>query len=178
MRMSVRLAIVASLALSCSRADARRIESWSFQRLKESADLVVVASVASTKQWPEKVQDDLFGKDLEGQLTTFNVAAVFKGQDIGKHIEVVHYRVKEGVLLQDGPILACFRKTGLRLGIEAVDGVKHKAEVMEGTPYYLLFLKKRSDGKYEPVSGQIDSGLSVRKLSTSELDTFLEPHGG
>jgi hypothetical protein len=29
---------------------------------------------------------------------------------------------------------------------------------------YLLFLKKRGDGRYEPVSGRIDPLLSVREL--------------
>ena len=166
------------VALFCIHADARQIESWSFQRLKDTADVIVVGSMASTKQWPERVQGELFGKHLEGQLTTFDVETVFKGKEIGKQIQVVHYRVKEGVLLQDGPILASFRKEGLRLTIESVNGVQHKAQIMEGAPRYLLFLKKRSDGKYEPVSGQIDSGLSLRKLAVSELDTFLDPHGG
>jgi hypothetical protein len=39
--------IVFLATLLCSQADARRIESWSFQRLKDAADAVVVGTVAS-----------------------------------------------------------------------------------------------------------------------------------
>ena len=31
-------------------------------------------------------------------------------------------------------------------------------------PEYLLFLKQRKDGMYEPVSGQLDAAFSVRAL--------------
>ncbi|HQR42137.1 MAG TPA: hypothetical protein PLX97_05620, partial [Gemmatales bacterium] len=34
-----------------------------------------------------------------------------------------------------------------------------------GPEFYMLFLKKRADGKYEPVSGQIDPVDSVKMMS-------------
>jgi hypothetical protein len=163
---------MALAALLCSQADARLIESWSLQRIKDTAGLVLVGTVASTGHWHEKLEDPLFGEHLEGRLTTFDVGTVFKGDVPTKQIELVHYQVKDGGLIDNGPLLASFRKTGRRLEIESVDGVKEKAHVLEGTPHYLLFLKKRGDGKYEPVSGQIDSALSVRKLSG--IDPLLE----
>jgi hypothetical protein len=153
--------------LLSSQADARRVEIWSFERLGETADVVLIGTVASTEQWSEKLKAQLFAEDLEGQLTTFDVETVFKGKDIGKHIQVIHYRVRKGILIENGPVLASFRKTGRRLEINSVDGVEHRMDVEEGTPHYLLYLKKRSDGKYEPISGQIDSAFSVRKLSES-----------
>jgi hypothetical protein len=163
---------MALAALLCSQADARQIESWSYQRLKDAADAVVVGTVASEGPWNERVEDRLFGTALEGRLTTFDVETVFKGEVSGRQVQVIHLRAKEGKRFENGPLLASFRKTGRRLEIESVDGVKEKALVMEGTPHYLLFVKKRDDGKYEPVSGQIDSALSVRKLS--EIDPLLE----
>jgi hypothetical protein len=164
--------IVFLAALLCSPADARRIESWSFQRLEDAADAVVVGTVAADGPWKEKLADRLFGEALEGRLTTFDVKTALKGEVSDKQVQVIHFRAKEGKLLENGPLLASFRKTGRRLEIESVDGVKEKALVMEGTPCYLLFLKKRGDGKYEPVSGQIDSALSARRLS--EIDPLLE----
>jgi phosphatidylserine/phosphatidylglycerophosphate/cardiolipin synthase-like enzyme len=77
-RISLALAVV---ALFCPRADARRIESWSYQRLKEAADLIVVATVATTEPWPENAQDASFGRHLEGRLSTFSVQTAFKGAD-------------------------------------------------------------------------------------------------
>jgi phosphatidylserine/phosphatidylglycerophosphate/cardiolipin synthase-like enzyme len=118
------------------------------------------------------VEERLFGEALEGRLTTFDVETALKGQVADEQVQVIHFRAKEGKLFAGGPLLASFRKTGRRLQIESVDGVKEKALVMEGTPRYLLFLKKRSDGKYEPVSGRIDSALSVRTLS--QIDPLLE----
>ena len=35
-------------------------------------------------------------------------------------------------------------------------------------PEYLLFLKKRKDGTYEPVSGQLDASFSVRAMFPPE----------
>jgi hypothetical protein len=60
-------------------------------------------------------------------LTTFNVETVFKGKDVGKQVQVIHYQVKQGIFLQNGPLLASFRKTGRRLEIESVDGVPPRA---------------------------------------------------
>ena len=164
---------IAAILLFCDSASARRIENWDFQQLQQAADAVVVGTTISTEPWPEGLKNGLFAEDLEGRLTSFDVGTVFKGEVSGKHIQVIHYRAKEGRAFANGPLLASFRKTGRRLEIESVDGVKEKAKVLEGTPHYLLFLKKRADGKYEPVSGQIDSALSVRKLS--DIDPLLEP---
>ncbi len=171
-RRSIWMAM-ALACLLCPQADARLVESWSFQRLKDAADAVVVVTVASEGPWNEKVEDGPFGKYLEGRLTTFDVETVFKGEVSEKQVQVIHFRENGGVLIDNGPLLASFRKMGLRLGIESVDGVEHKAKVEEGMPHYLLFLKKRSDGKYEPVSGQIDSLFSVRRLS--QIDQLFPP---
>ena len=92
---------MALAALLCSQAHARLVESWSFQRLNDTADVVLVGTVASTEQWSEKLKAQPFAEDLDGQLTTFDVGTVFKGKDIGKHIQVIHYRAKQGPLQQN-----------------------------------------------------------------------------
>jgi hypothetical protein len=38
------------------------------------------------------------------------------------------------------------------------------AGISLGAPEYLLFLKLRKDGRYEPVSGRVDPEFSVREL--------------
>ena len=40
-----------------------------------------------------------------------------------------------------------------------------KAYITMVPPDYLLFLKKRDDGRYEPVTGQMDAAESVREVS-------------
>jgi hypothetical protein len=43
-------------------------------------------------------------------------------------------------------------------------------------PGYLLFLKQGKDGRYEPVSGQIDAELSVKEVN-SPLPEVLRKGG-
>jgi hypothetical protein len=64
-----------------------------------------------------------------------------------------------GLLIIDGPQLFTFRTTALRVTI----GEEKK---ILPAPEYMLFLKKLKDGRYEPMSGQIDPALSVRELNS------------
>ena len=58
----------------------------------------------------------------------------------------------------NGPLLVSFRRTSLELR------TKEGGKLELGVPSYLLFLKARKDGRYEPVSGRVDPELSVREL--------------
>jgi hypothetical protein len=86
-----------------------------------------------------------------------------------KKIKVLHYRVPENRILNDGPKFVTFRKGGLDLeGV--VNGVKFQYGGEK--PDYMIFLRLRQDGRYEPISRQIDPALSVRVM-TAPSD-FLE----
>ncbi len=97
---------------------------------------------------------DFFGVD-----TLFSVEAVFKGKVEKDTLTVLHYRLKAGHSIQNGPLLVWFRTKGFVLDTK-------RATVSLGTPPYLLFLKKRKDGRYEAVSGQVDPELAVREMYT------------
>jgi hypothetical protein len=89
---------------------------------------------------------------------------VLKGKlDKDKTIKVLHYRLPQGVQCANGPCLVSFRKDRIVL-----KGVAKGSKVR---PEYLLFLRARPDGRYEPVSGQIDPALSMRELQPA--DNFL-----
>jgi hypothetical protein len=90
-----------------------------------------------------------------------------------KSIKVLHYRLPENALIQDGPLLVKFRKEPLQVE-GTVKGVKFVAEL--GKPDYMVFLRQRKDGRYEPISGQVDPALSVRELS-SPRNSFEEAVG-
>jgi hypothetical protein len=72
------------------------------------------------------------------------------------------------VRYNDGPGLVGFLKEPLQ--IEVKQNVKNKGKLHQHShglrqisqPENLLFLKKRKDGTYEPVSGQLDASFSVR----------------
>lgn len=148
-------------------AYARLIEDWSYDRLLKASDVVVIATVVDTGEWSEPIPLPLFAEALEGRLTRFKVEAVLKGKLDGDKIELIHCRLKDGRQVPNGPLLAEFRAKGRKLLIEAVDGVQEKRHEQEETPQYLLFLKAQSDGRYEPVAGQVDSVLSVRQVGSA-----------
>jgi hypothetical protein len=52
-----------------------------------------------------------------------------------------------------------------------VNGTAFKAEL--GRPEYMLFLRLRKDGRFEPVSGEVDPVLSVRELHPPD-DLFAD----
>ena len=41
---------------------------------------------------------------------------------------------------------------------------KQLAQTLTSKPEYLLFLRRRTDGRCEPVSGQLDAAFSVRAV--------------
>lgn len=147
-------------------ADARLIENWSYERLLAAADLVVIGSMGESKAWDKPLEVRQFADALEARATTFKVEGVLKGKPAGATIELLHFRLKENAAVENGPWLAEFRKEGRRLEIVAVDGVQERRQEQEGTPHYLLFLKARPDGRFEPVAGQVDSALSVRQVQS------------
>jgi len=166
---------IIALALFCmlivSEVSARKVEDWPYERLFKESDLVVIAHVqgwgVTKKEWNEKLFDK--GR-FEGVRTIFGANFVLKG-DPPLCIWLNHFRYKEGVVrYNDGPGLVAFLKEPLQ--IEVKENVKNKGKLHQQSqglrqisqPEYLLFLKKHKDGEYEPVSGQLDAGFSVRAL--------------
>ena len=148
---------VTSAALGLPKADARLIENWSYERLFREADLAVIARPVSIAQTGEITRDNLWKAEFVGVTTTFEVLARLKGRPAGKRLRVFHYRLRAGVRIVSGPLLVSFRLRSLTV---RTGGGKFGL----GRPDYLLFLKKRKDGRYECVSGQIDPYLAVREI--------------
>ena len=96
--------------------------------------------------------------------TELKVLLTFKGKVTTDTIQLVHYQMRKDVTIYSGgPNLVTFRTEGrknIRLhfdgGIETRD--------REGRPQYLVFLKRRADGRYAPVTGQFDPDQSVREF--------------
>jgi hypothetical protein len=176
-RMSLTLSIV--LAISNS-ASARAVYPWTYEELKEKSDVVIIASVASTEPFDELLEVDrrhpknqrpehelsIFERgtrELDAQLTTFKLKAVIKGTVNGKRVQVIHYNVGKGDpgQYQGGARVAEFQKDERR------PEISNDANLLNDRSrkrQYLLFLKLRKDGKFEPASGQIDSAFSVMEL--------------
>jgi hypothetical protein len=154
--------------LSLPPAHARRLETWSYDRLLKEADVVVIATAVSSKDSGETFKEKDLHVDFLGVETTFSVEAILKGKVEGDKLKVLHYRLKKGVLVDNGPLLVSFRTQGIEVNL------KHGHLHLE-QPSYLLFLKKRKDGRYEAVSGQIDPRLCVREMYRP-LPRMMEKH--
>jgi hypothetical protein len=156
-------------------ANARRLPDWPHDKLLKDADLVVVAAADKSEPTADKYEGDN-AYELDGVNTRFTVRVALKGEAPKDGLTVLHYRMgrlKPGKTEDDqwyaakiGPNLVTFRADPLRLHVGG-------SAVGVPAPEYLLYLKKRADGRYEPVSGQYDPNLSAREIFPPALSDDL-----
>ena len=166
------LAITVVLLISTLAPAMRLVDSWPYSKLFEKADLIVIAKVDSV----EAAKGDPLSHSWSTELNPFNckmtVQHVLKGTTDVKSLTVLHYRWGKpkkdrngndliNFILEDGPMLVEFRTEGLFANIG------DQKNVILSTPQYMLFLKKLTDGRYEPISGHIDPAFSVFELNNA-----------
>ncbi len=166
--MFIRVLIVAFVVVvNADSADARHVELWSYDKLSKRADVVVVATTISTEDWDGAAEEEpqLGGVEFAPQLTAFEIKGVLKGKVTDGTLDLVHYRATHvGTKLQSGVrVLHAHAYTADFQS--ASKPTKSGSTRDDGPPHYLLFLKLRRDGKFEPVSGQVDSACSVMVLT-------------
>jgi hypothetical protein len=147
-----------------SAAPGRIAEKWNYDRLLKEADLVVLAVAVRTEQADDTPPEHSWPREFVAQNTTLKVRCALKGKVEAEEIKVLHFRFGEfkkgfeGDDIFDGPNFVEFR-TG-----RATVGAGKDKQILP-PPEYLLFLKERKDGRYEPVNGQIDPADSIREVS-------------
>jgi hypothetical protein len=128
----------------------RLTKSWTYQELFDQADLVAIGAPVSTQDTKEK--GGLPGwetVEVVGVATEFQSSVVMKGDKALKTFVLHHYRLKDPNRIQpNAPSLVSFK---LGSGPKKSSPKNHQR--------YILFLKKESDGRYAPVSGQIDPAV-------------------
>ena len=139
----------------CSVSFGRRVAHWPYDKLTAEADLIVIATPVAVRDTQEKVTLPGFqqrGADnMDHPLpaisveTTFEALSVLKGDKNAKTILLHHLRL-EVPILENGPGLVTFNP--------------------EAKKCFLLFLKRESDGRYSPVTGQTDPDGAVKDLGT------------
>jgi hypothetical protein len=162
--------------LSVSIASARKIENWPYERLFNKADIVVIATSEKTTdneiQWTEPIFDS---QHFVGIDTTLHIQTVLKGS-ASKVIKVHHYKyARKSTRLEDGPRFISFFSSPVSIDLESANSTAPELKELtsirisvHNKPEYLVFLKQRDDGNYEPISGQIDPTFSVRALLSVE----------
>jgi hypothetical protein len=169
---SFRLVLFATIAITATVCEARIHRSWSYQDLMKEADVVVIADAVLSK---DTEQTDDLGKDYLLQMeTTLNVHAVLKGKIDKGTLKFVHFRYDPdwNSFIFNGPQLVGFQTEPV-VDADTADEEGKKQHLRISRHHYLLFLKRRSDGRYEAVSGQMDPVYSV-KLLTRPDDNPLE----
>ncbi len=172
------IATFLSFVFTLSIGFARKVEEWSYERLFQEADLVMIGSVegwgSAKTQWSEKIFDKA---RFEAKKTAFHPRSLLKGEPAFPCTWVLHFSYKKGATpYEDGPNLVSFLKKPVM--IEAKSKKEGKVKELKPKragksvvtpPEYLLFLKMGKDGMYEPVSGQLDAALSVRAIFPSDV---------
>ena len=156
-----------------SQAFARKVEDWPYERLFKESDLVMIGSVEgwgpAKVEWPEKIFDKA---QFEGKKTAFHPRSILKGEPAFPCAWVLHFSYKKRATpYEDGPGLVTFLKKPMIIEVKSKEEGKDKELKLQqagkrlvSPPEYLLFLKLRQDGLYEPVSGQLDAAFSARAL--------------
>jgi hypothetical protein len=146
------------LTVSCL-CDARPARYWSYKDLTAEADVVVIATPTDNQDakepaaFPNMQRTGADGKSAPvpavGVETKFEVQAVLKGEKGEKELKTFifyHLRHPTPENLPNGPMLVTFEP-------------KERKR-------YLMFLKRDGDGRYVPLTGQLDSAVAVKELGT------------
>jgi len=122
-------------------AEGRLVRTWPEEELLAKSDLVVVATPTATHDTGEHVSPFMGLREAFGVETTFMISAVLKGHLEKKTLALHHYRDNPEEPRVDGPEFVAFDPAGKRS--------------------FHLYLIRERDGRYAPVTGQQDPGLSV-----------------
>jgi len=130
---------------------------WPYDRLSSESDLVVVAVPVSSEDTGELLFSPLWQMDFVGVNTKVEVRGVVDGRFRAKELTIFHLRMPDGKTLVNGPLMLELHRTALTMRTAG-------HEKGQGAPEYLLYLKKRKDGRYEPASGPLSGGHAAREL--------------
>jgi hypothetical protein len=161
---------LAGITIPRQSAYARPVRSYTYAQLVSKSDAVVIAFARSTEQEMDyELDKELrgFEKYVECVKTSFQIDAVLKGDIKAENLSLLHYRFKQVTNpIRNWPGLVRFETQGLVYGKELGTGKLLRASA----PKYLLFLKATADGKFVPVTGQLDPNDSVNRLEKADED--------
>jgi hypothetical protein len=165
--MGILLIAFASVCPSSPTSLVTRIrEAWPAAKLTAKADLIIIAKLARTEDSPKADKLSKQYQHLIGVNSTFMVLAVVKGHQDKKELTLLHFRRpthQEGI----GQIARTDKiSTVSWIQQSEIDGPDLiEPEWLKGKDIrFLMFLKRRADGRVEAISGQVDPVLSVNKL--------------
>ena len=148
-----------------------------YSELLAKADMVAIMEPIKNESVKDAYAGDLYGfaqKDFIATNTTFRVHAYLKGGDAAtKELKVLHFSYSKDVgghanganfiTFVTGPLK--YEKRALK-DDKPVGGITVYGE----KPIWLAFLKKRSDGRFDPISDPYDSADSFREIHNASFN--------
>lgn len=155
----------------------RVLPDWSYEKLVAEADIVAIVEPVENTPAKDTFPGKTYGqpvRDFVATNTRFRVQAVLKTKrDAPKELSVLHFAYSENVRTWKSAAFVNFLIGPLSYEKRVVKpGPNPWSDVVLGPvttfsglkPTWLAFLKRRQDGRFEPVSGQFDSAFSFREL--------------
>lgn len=153
---------------------ARPVPSWPYEKLVAESDVVAIVEPVENKPAQDMFPGYSYGhptNHFTATDTRFKVHTVLKGDTV-KELTVLHfsYSTNVSVIVNGASFIQFFtgplqyEKRALKNG-KPVGGVTSYQQ----PPEWIVFLKRRSDGRFEPVAGHCDSAHSFRELHTASF---------
>ncbi len=157
---------------------ARPVRFWPYEKLVAESDVVAIVEPVENMPAPDAFSGYSYGhptNDFAATDTRFQIHAVFKG-DATYGLTVLHFSYSTNVTsIDDGASFIQFYTGPLQYEERAVKDGKPVGgiTVFHQQPIWIVFLKRRGDGRFEPVTGQYDSAYSFRELH--EASFYAKP---
>jgi hypothetical protein len=149
----------------------RITRSWTYEELVAESDFVGLVEPTANEAASDTFSIETDGGrriSFEPVNTRFRVNAILKSSgDSPKEVTVLHFLdTVDSIQVANGPILVDFPIGPLQYEKRILKNNEEvlKMTVLVGEPLCLAFLKRRSDGRYEPITGQADANGSFREV--------------
>lgn len=180
MKMISALISATALLLLTMPAHARLKAIVSYDQLVATSDLVAIIEPIMNESAKDPYVGALYGfaqKDFAATNTKFRVHAYLKGGDASeKEITVLHFSYSKDVGARaNGACFITFVTGPLQYEKRSLKDEKPVGgiTVYQEKPIWLAFLKKRSDGRFDPISDPYDSADSFKEIHGSSF--FVVP---
>jgi len=157
---------------------ARPVPFWSYEKLTSESDVVAIVEPVENIPTPDAFYGFSYGhptNDFSATDTHFKVLTVFKGA-VTNELTVLHFSYSTNLnIILDGAKFVRFYVGPMQYQKRALKDGKPVGGIIEfgHHPIWIAFLKRRTDGRFEPVQGQYDSAASFRELHESSF--YVEP---
>jgi hypothetical protein len=155
------------------------MRAWSYSQLVDASDLIAIIEPIANQQAEDEFIGEAYGHpktDFSATDTRFRTHAVLKSSgNSPEEITVLHFSYSTHVQGDaDGAMFIKFLIGPLQYEKRNLKDEKPvgSVTVFKESPVWLAFLKRRADGRYEPVTGHFDSSRSFREIHRASFYAF------